>query len=257
MSLYDNSITNDRPGLSQLALRIPGALLTVLYTVHHYLAPNDLTRSWMELLCWPAMLIFSFLLAEGVLRTQDKWTYYIRLLLFALAAELPYDLLRFGYYVSTEGQNVLFTILLCYLVLYVIDYVRLGTDNMAATIAMELICGAAGIKIAELLDLEMGRFAVISCILCYISVRVTYSGAFRFIAIGLMCMTFQQDQLLPLTVAGRAFEVPVQAAALPALLLIHFYRGERGPNTLWVRYASYLFYPLLIIITLLIKRAGA
>jgi hypothetical protein len=257
MSLYDNSITdNDRQGMSQLVLRAAGVLLTVLYTLHHYLTPNLQNRGWMELLCWPAMLIFCFLLAEGMLRTQDKWLYLMRVLLFALIAEIPYDLLNFGYYVSTDGQNVLFSILLCWCLLYAIDYIRLGTDNLAATVVAELVCAAAGGRIAALLDLEMGRFAVLACVICYISVRVTYSGLFRLLALGLLCLRFQQDALFSLALFGRSLELPVQAAALPALLLIHLYRGKRGPNSLALRYASYLFYPALIGLTLYLKLQG-
>ncbi|MBR0140153.1 MAG: hypothetical protein IJM17_07700 [Firmicutes bacterium] len=255
MSLYDNSNDGAR-GLSSLALRICAMALTVMYTLHHYLAQSLSLRGWMELLCWPAMLLFCFLLGEGVLRTQDKWLYYVRLLIFAALAELPYNKLSFGYYISTEAQNVLFTVLLCACLLFVIDRVRIGSDNMAATIAAELICAAAGIRLSELLSLEMGRFAVIASILCYISVRVTYSGIFRLISIGLLCLSYGGEQYFSLIVSGKTFTLPVQAAALPALLLIHFYKGKRGPNGLLVRYLSYFFYPLLIGLTLYLKMKG-
>ncbi len=255
MSLYDNSNDETR-GLTSLSLRICAMVFTVIYTLHHYLAQSLTARSWMELMCWPAMLLFCFLLGEGVLRTQDKWLYYVRLLLFAAITEIPYNKLRFGYYISTEAQNVLFTVLLCACLLFVIDRVRLSGDNMAATLAAELLCAAAGIRLSELLRLEMGRFAVIASILCYISVRVTYSGIFRLLSIGLLCLSYGGDQYFSLVVSGKSFNLPVQAAALPALLLIHFYKGKRGPNGLPVRYLSYFFYPLLIGLTLFLKMKG-
>ena len=253
MSLYDQT-ENERKGVSSLVLRIAAALLTLLYYVHKFNIIRGFGVQWFGYLCWPAMLLYAFLLAEGMLRTQDRWLYYVRILLFACLSEIPYDRLNYSVNVSTRGQNPLFTILLCFCVLYAINDVRTRTDNMAATIIAEVVFTSLGCRLGTFLNLELANFAVISSVLCYISVRVTYSGWFRLVSFATLCSALQEENMtFALTLAEKTLTLPVQAAALPALLLIHFYTGRRGPNSLPVRYASYLFYPLLLLAAMIIK----
>lgn len=253
MAFYRSNKDDEKGGLHTLYLRGAGVVLTILYTFSHYLKPEP---GITELFCWPAVLLFAFLMAEGVMHTQDKWLYYVRILLFAALAEIPFNMLNFGVRINTDLQNALFTLLLCYCLLYAIDFVRLRSDNIAATLLAELIAADAGVALAKFLNLEFGAFAVLSAIACYISLRVTYSNWFRLAAFLAICMNLQHQVMVPLSLGVFKLEVPVEMAALPALLLIYFYNGKRGTNNIKVRYASYLFYPVLIGVVLVLKLCG-
>lgn len=59
--------------------------------------------------------IFAFLLVEGFIHTRDRKKYGIRLFIFALISEVPWDLEHFGKPFYIMSQNVFFTLLIGYL----------------------------------------------------------------------------------------------------------------------------------------------
>ena len=67
--------------------------------------------------------IFAFLLVEGFLHTSDRERYGIRLAVFALLSELPWNLLHADAW-RYETQNVFFTLLLGYLGLCLIERIQ-------------------------------------------------------------------------------------------------------------------------------------
>lgn len=71
-----------------------------------------------------AFPIFCFLLAEGFLHTHNIKRYMLNLGAFAIVSEPVYDLGFRGKLISSEAQNVLFTLLLGLIVLAVIEKSR-------------------------------------------------------------------------------------------------------------------------------------
>ncbi|MGN0158838.1 MAG: TraX family protein [Brotaphodocola sp.] len=59
-----------------------------------------------------AFPIYAFLLTEGFCHTGNLRKYMIRLLIFAVISEIPYDYLAFGNLMDVHGQNVFWTLLL-------------------------------------------------------------------------------------------------------------------------------------------------
>lgn len=68
--------------------------------------------------------IFCFLLVEGFFHTSNKKKYALRLALFALLSEIPFDLGFSGCILEFSYQNVMFTLLLGFLTIWAMEKMR-------------------------------------------------------------------------------------------------------------------------------------
>lgn len=80
--------------------------------------------SFMRLIGRIAFPIFCFLLVEGFKYTHNKWNYAIRLGIFALVSEIPFDLALFNQFLEFSHQNVYFTLLIGLLMLTGFELIR-------------------------------------------------------------------------------------------------------------------------------------
>ena len=62
--------------------------------------------------------IYLFLLVEGFVHTKDIKKYIIRLTIFAVLSEIPFDLAFWGGVVNIQHQNVMWSLLICVVMLY-------------------------------------------------------------------------------------------------------------------------------------------
>ena len=92
------------------------------------------------------------------------------------------------------------------------------------------------------------RFGMFFIMLFYVARRVHYEKLMElvvtlYIAFNLSSQTFATPKI-----NGLQYDLSVQLFAVLALILIWLYNGERGPNTLPVRYISYGFFPVSILL---------
>lgn len=65
-----------------------------------------------------AFPLFCFMLVEGFIYTHSRKNYIIRLALFAVISEVPFDLACSDRVVDWSGQNVMWTLLIGFIVMY-------------------------------------------------------------------------------------------------------------------------------------------
>lgn len=166
--------------------------------------------------------IFCFLLVEGFMHTRSVWKYALRLGVFALLSEVPFDLAFSGSWMYSKYQNVFVTLLIGLLVMIFMD--RIGKRKWPAVLKAPLQLGViiAGMYAAELL-------------------RTDYA------ALGVMCIVtiflFRKNRLAQAIAGAVVFlwEIPASLAFLP----VAAYNGKRG----WkMKYFFYAFYPCHLLI---------
>ena len=69
-----------------------------------------------------AFPIFAFLLAQGMLHTRSRKRFILRLAVFALLSELPFDLAFYGVVYYPYHQNIFFTLCLSAVCIALVDY---------------------------------------------------------------------------------------------------------------------------------------
>lgn len=166
-----------------------------------------------------AFPLFAFLLVEGFLHTRNRKKYAIRLSLFALLSEIPFDLFCSGRFFY-ERQNVFFTLLLGFLGLCALEHLTSWRRILAVT----------------------GLFLVAFVF------RADYSWT-GYLLIILLYALREIPALRGLSITG-VIGLFAGAAALPMAL----YNGNRGfIGGRVMKYAFYAFYPVHLLLLVLIK----
>lgn len=175
-------------------------------------------RDVCEALGSVAFPIFCFLIAEGFLHTRDRVKYGLRLGLFALLSEIPYDLAHYQSLWSFRLQNVLFTLCVGVFTLVVLGLAeRRFTGWSVGRVGLTLLIAAAGMGLAFLLRGEYVFLGVAAIVLLYL---LRDAGWFRLLGFA------------PLLVASPWI--------LLALIPVVLYSGQRGRGS---KYFFYVFYP--------------
>ena len=194
---------------------------------------------WMTCLGRLAFPIFAFQLCEGYRHTSDYRRYGLRLLVFALQSELPFNLCYAGSVFFPFHQNVLFTLLLGLLAIRQADELRReeGIKKKSLRCLALLLILAGGV----LLFPDYGFMGVMT-VLCFFVFR--NHRLFQLAAMAVLNIFAFEGQTIPVSLFGLAFDFPIQGFALLALPLIWLYNGEKGPGGKGLRLFWYIFYPL-------------
>ncbi len=187
-----------------------------------------------------AFPIFCFLLVEGVRHTKCHWRYALRLAIFAVLSEVPFDLALFGEVVTWKHQSVMLTLLLGMLPLWFLWW-SLKWKGFRRYVGIAVYFGlVAGLAyVAGKINTDYGM-----------------AGVVQIGVMGLLLLPW--DEWLPGLGTNRAFRCLIVAAAIFACCLVSrnqfelyalislpfigFYNGTRGFKTRWSKWGSYFFY---------------
>ena len=116
-----HSTAATRFDLSAAALHI---LAMALMLMDHLWATLLPAQEWLTCAGRVAFPIFAFMAVEGYFHTHDLKKYTLRLLLFALLSEVPFDLMYGGTWFYPVHQNVIWTLLIGLLGIRAMEAVR-------------------------------------------------------------------------------------------------------------------------------------
>lgn len=190
---------------------------------HFWYRIDDVLRAIGRL----AFPLFCFLLVEGFLHTKNSKKYALRLGLFALISEIPFDLAFNGSLLEASYQNVFFTLLIGLLVLIGLKYFE---ETLPPHFSwLRFLVALTGILFAVFLRTDYDAFGIMLIVLLY---------EFRNLKT-LRC------------IAGAILMLFNSTTGCLAFLLIWFYNGERGKQL--PKYFFYLFYPAHLMVLFLVR----
>lgn len=182
-----------------------------------------------------AFPIYCFLLVEGYCHTRSVKKYLLRLGLFGIVSEVPFDLAFRGSFVNWTYQNVYFTLFLGLLAVWLWD-----------------LCTKKNLKSCPFWRILLGLGAIAGCALIAHFGETDYHewGVLVIAAMYLFRASEWQRDLF--SGCALLLSSPLEIFGFVDYILLHFYNGERGKQP---KYLFYLFYPVHLIVLVLLSRA--
>lgn len=207
-------------------------------------------NDWLTCIGRLAFPIFAFLLVEGYFHTRNLKKYVLRLLVFAVLSEVPFNLAMGSRVFYPVHQNVLWS--------FLISIGLIHRNEKAKHAWVKIVVGIASVLIgyiAGLLTMVDFYHAGILTVLVFYFFRQRKWWSF----VGqLVCLWYINTEML----GGFAYEIQLggethfflrQSLALFALIPIWLYRGRQGHHSKVFQYVCYGFYPAHLLILGLLK----
>ncbi len=227
------------------------AIAVLLMLSDHIWATAMSFGNWMTYIGRMAFPIFAFLIAEGFVHTSNFKKYTLRLLAFAVATEIPFNLFYSSRWFNPYHQNVLFTLLLGLLAIRVID--NLKKNHTPKSIGLSALWLAL-ISIASVIGfVDYGFLGMITVVMFYLLRNFPFAWLCQLVAMVLINIVFFEGLVIPVEIFGHSFEIPTQGFAVFSLIPIWIYGGRKGRSNKILQYGFYAFYPVHMLILYLIK----
>ncbi len=237
--------------LSSFALHI---IAMILMLGDHMWATVIPGNDWLTLIGRIAFPIFAFMIVEGYFYTKSFKKYLLRLLIFALISEIPFNLMHEGSVFSLFAQNVLWTFLISLLCMKLLDKIR-AKMKWWFSIPLCALVILLFTLIAMFTFVDYMHYGLwMALVFYFFRGNKWYHYLGQAAGIGYINLFAIQGRVFPMEIFGFVFNIPQQGAAIFALLFIWLYHGRRGYHGKLTKYAFYAFYPLhMLILGLLAK----
>lgn len=204
-------------------------------------------NEWLTCVGRLAFPIFAFLLVEGYFHTRNLKKYVLRLLIFAIISEIPFNLAVSGSLVYPFHQNVLWTFLMS---LGLIHWNEKMKQKSAAVRIMVAILSALLGCIAGLITFTDYLHGGILMVLAFYFFRERnwVNRVMQLMWFAIINLEILGGLSYEITLFGSTFFFPQQGFALLALVPIWFYRGNPGLRSPVLKWTNYFFYPVHLLI---------
>lgn len=240
---------NKRLSLSSAALHIIAMTIMLMDHLWATLLPG---QNWLTCVGRIAFPIFAFMTVEGYFHTHDVKRYMLRLLVFALISELPFNLMYSGTLIYPYHQNVLWTLLLGLFGIWLME--------RAKGKVMRYVLTAVAVVLVSVCLATLGMVDYFAPGVLTVFAFYFFRGKKWWCILGqIVAMYWINIELLggqyyPISLFGLDFELCEQGLALLALIPIWLYHGRQGHHSKAFKWTCYAFYPVhMLLLGLAVK----
>ncbi len=188
---------------------------------------------WMRVLGRIAMPVFAFCISEGFAHTHDKQRYLLRMGIFSLVSEVPFDLVTAGVPLESSHQNIMATFFWAILGLMLFERIT-GEGAPKSREAAGFIMLAVFAMLSVLLGLD---YNMLGCGLIFVFYLLRGKGLEIEAAAGAVYHALLRN-------------MGIYWFGLLGFLPILSYNGQRGRGLKWL---FYLFYPGHLLLIWLVR----
>lgn len=237
----------------ELTASVLHIIAMTLMLMDHLWATLLPAKEWLTCAGRVAFPIFAFMAVEGYFHTRSFKKYILRMLLFAVLSEIPFDLMYGGTWFYPVHQNVLWTFLLSLLGVWLMEQVRKKGKTWMYLLVCVLVV-LAGLVLGTLCMVDYYGAGVLTVFVFYfLHGRKWWCFLGQLAALYWLNVELLGGLMYPVQLFGMEFELCQQGLALLALIPIWLYRGRQGYHSKPFQYLCYAFYPvhmLLLVVVL-------
>ena len=212
-------------------------------------------NDWLTCIGRMTFPIYAFLLVEGYFHTHNLKKYVLRLLVFALLSEIPFNMVMGSNWFYPLHQNVLWTFLIAIGLMHMNEKAK-----ASGKLWIRVVAGIGSIILGFFLGiLTMVDYyhAGIWMVLVFYFFRGhkwwNYVG--QFVLLYYINVEELSGFAYEITLFGETHFLVRQGFALLALIPIWLYRGKEGYKSKTLQYIYYGFYPVHLLVLALIRMA--
>lgn len=176
-----------------------------------------------------AFPLFCFMLIEGFFKTGNRKKYLLTLLVFGLISEVPFDMFTTAAFYNANWNNVLFTLALLLITIWIIDILRNRFNELPRTVWY------------------LASIALVAA-MCILSMILGLDYEYHAILIGYFFYLFHDIPIL--AIPFGYFSMYKEPWTLLGFALTLTYNGKRGKQH---KALNYWFYPVHLLLLGLLR----
>lgn len=209
-------------------------------------------NDWLTCIGRLSMPIFAFMIVEGYFHTKSLKKYVLRLLIFAVISEIPFNLAMGSRLFYPIHQNILWSFLISIGLIHLNEKVR--ENKLWLRIIVGLSTVLAGFVSGLITMVDYHHAGILTVLAFYFFRERKWWG---YIGQAL-CLWYINTELLgglgyEINLFGKVFFFVRQGIAVLSLVPIWLYHGRQGHHSKAFQYVCYLFYPVHLLVLGLIK----
>lgn len=233
--------------ISSFTLHIIGMVLMLCDHLWATILPSYDILTWIGRAAFP---FFAFLCAEGFIKTHDRKKYLKRMIVWACISEIPFNYMMAASPIYPFHQNVLFSFAI----------------SIACMIAMEkaksswqryIVIPMLGCLGGLICMCDYFAFGIAMTLSFYIFHGTDWKNRiFQAVCMFMINAVWMKGMEVPIDIFNHTFYLSQQSMACLSLPVIWMYHGRQGPYNKAIRFLFYAFYPLHMIILMILLFAG-
>lgn len=238
-----------KSGITSMTLHVMAMVFMLCDHLWGTVVPGN---DWLTCIGRLAFPIFAFMIVEGYFHTKNLKKYVLRLLLFAVISEIPFNLAMGSRLFYPIHQNVLWSFLIA------IGLIFLNEKVKAKKIWLRILVAVATVLLGYVIGLitfvDFYHAGILTVLVFYF-----FRGRkWWCYTAQLVCLWYINAEMLggfgyEFELFNKTIFIVRQSIALLALIPIWLYRGKQGYHSKWLQYFYYAFYPLHLMILGIIK----
>ena len=212
-------------------------------------------NDWLTCIGRMTFPIYAFLLVEGYFHTHNLKKYVLRLLVFALLSEIPFNMVMGSNWFYPLHQNVLWTFLIA------IGLIHMNEKAKASgKLWLRVVAGVGSVILGFFLGIltmvdyyHAGIWMVL--VFYFFRGRKWWNYVGQFVLLYYINVEELSGFAYEITLFGETHFLVRQGFALLALIPIWLYRGKEGYKSKTLQYIYYGFYPVHLLVLALIRMA--